>query len=149
MIFHNKEIHVTATKNNSQKDFLLPRELTIFQEPRDHWIFVQVYVQFHFDTSICNDEIEKKLIQVTCNLLWQGKDRQAYYQQRGCLRGSIEKKKTERTIANGKTPFRWTKQITLFCRFLCRHCTTTMWKCLISCLLKGGRQNNRTFLFFS
>ena len=37
--------------------------------------------------------------------------------------------------------------ITLFCTFLCRHCTTTTWKCLISGFFKDG--NLRQQLSFS
>ena len=42
---------------------------------------------------------------------------------------------SRRTAKNNR--FRLTKEqhctcITLFCTFLCRHCTTTTWKCLIS-----------------
>ena len=37
--------------------------------------------------------------------------------------------------------------ITLFCTFLCRHCTTTTWKCLIS-LFCREREHKRTTLFF-
>ena len=37
--------------------------------------------------------------------------------------------------------------ITLFCTFLCRRCTTTTWKCLISRFVEDG--NTRQQLFFS
>ena len=51
-----------------------------------------------------------------------------------------------------KHRFRLAKQqlcmcITLFCTFLCRHCTTTKWKCLISRFVKGV--NTREWLSFS
>ena len=52
--------------------------------------------------------------------------------------------------------FRFAKQqlctcITLFCTFLCRHCTTTTWKCLISRFveLTGTQDNNFPFLFLN
>ena len=32
--------------------------------------------------------------------------------------------------------------ITLFCPFLCRRCTTTKWKCLISCFVEGVNEDN-------
>ena len=37
--------------------------------------------------------------------------------------------------------------ITFFCTFLCRHCTTTTWKCLISRFMKG-REHKTTFFCF-
>ena len=37
--------------------------------------------------------------------------------------------------------------ITLFCTFLCRHCTTTTWKCLISRFVENA--NTRQQLYFS
>ena len=40
--------------------------------------------------------------------------------------------------------------ITLFCTFLCCHCKTAMWNCLITCFVEG--ENTRqlvTFFFFS
>ena len=48
--------------------------------------------------------------------------------------------------------FRLTKQqlctcINLFCKFLCRHCTTTTWKCLISRFVENA--NTRQQLYFS
>ena len=48
--------------------------------------------------------------------------------------------------------FRLAKQqlctcITLFCTFLCRHCTTTTWKCLISRFVENA--NTRQQLYFS
>ena len=39
------------------------------------------------------------------------------------------------------------KCITLFCTFLCRHCTTTTWKCLISRFVEDV--NTRQWLSFS
>ena len=44
--------------------------------------------------------------------------------------------------------FRLTKQqlctcITLFCTFLCRPCTTTTWKCLISCFVEDVNTRQR------
>ena len=39
--------------------------------------------------------------------------------------------------------------ITLFCTFLSLHCTTTMWKCLISHFVKDGNKKTTTFFFFS
>ena len=63
-------------------------------------------------------------------------------QRRGRRQG--ERKKSNR--------FRLAKQqlctcITLFCTFLCRRCTTTTWKCLISRLVEDG--NTRQQLSFS
>ena len=59
---------------------------------------------------------------------------------------------------NGKknTTFRLAKQqlcksITLFCTFVCRHCTTTTWKCLISRFVLGTwtQGNDFRFLFLN
>ena len=35
------------------------------------------------------------------------------------------------------------KCITLFCTFLCRYCTTTLWKCLISCFVEDVNPRQR------
>ena len=50
--------------------------------------------------------------------------------------------------------FRLAKQqlcacITLFGTFLCRHCTTTMWKCLYFTFCRGSEHKTTTFFFFS
>ena len=47
--------------------------------------------------------------------------------------------------------FRLAKQqvfmcITLFCTFLCHHCTTWMWKCLISCFMEDVNKRRQIFL---
>ena len=52
------------------------------------------------------------------------------------------------------TWFRLVKQqlctcITLFCTFLCRRCTTTTWKCLISRFDEAVKTKQRLFSFFS
>ena len=39
--------------------------------------------------------------------------------------------------------------ITLFCTFPCRHCTTTMWKCLNFTFCRGREHKTTTFFFFS
>ena len=39
--------------------------------------------------------------------------------------------------------------ITLFCKFLCRHCTTTTWKCLISRRTEEVCKRRRNFLSLS
>ena len=39
--------------------------------------------------------------------------------------------------------------ITLFCTFLCRHCTTTTWKCLISRCTEEVHKRRRNFLSLS
>ena len=36
-----------------------------------------------------------------------------------------------------------------FCKFLCRHCTTTTWKCLISRFMEDVTKRRRIFLSFS
>ena len=38
--------------------------------------------------------------------------------------------------------------ITLFCTFLCRHCMTTTWKCLISFSMEMLTSNNELFFLF-
>ena len=48
--------------------------------------------------------------------------------------------------------FRLAKQqlctyITLFCTFLCRHCTTTTWNCLFSCFVEDASGNTRQLCF--
>ena len=51
--------------------------------------------------------------------------------------------------------FRLAKQqlcmcIMLFCTFLCRRCTNTMWTCISSCIvLEGTQDNNFLFLFLN
>ena len=37
--------------------------------------------------------------------------------------------------------------ITLFCTFLCRHCTTTAWNCLISRFMEDVNKRKRVFFF--
>ena len=39
--------------------------------------------------------------------------------------------------------------ITFFCTFLCRHCTTAAWKCLISRFMKDVNKRRRIFLSLS
>ena len=65
------------------------------------------------------------------------------------LKQRRRRRQGERQKRNG---FRSAKQqlctcITLFCTFLCRHCTTTTWKCLISRFVEDG--NTRQQLSFS
>ena len=65
--------------------------------------------------------------------------------------GSWRQRQRERQKSNR---CRFAKQqlctcITLFCTFLCRHCTTTKWKCLISLFGENENTRERLCFFFS
>ena len=72
-------------------------------------------------TSRSNSDCTKKILFLMDQLI-------------GCLRCSGDEKVKRQWLDKGKQ--RLCTRITLFCTFLCRHCTTTTWKCLISRFVK-------------
>ena len=82
-------------------------------------------------TSRSNSDCTKKILFLMDQLI-------------GCLRCSGDEKVKRQWLDKGKQ--RLCTRITLFCTFLCRHCTTTTWKCLISRLVKDLNKQWENFL---
>ena len=97
----------------------------------------------------CNAVLRWKslLRMVSCNIILKrprrGRDNRELKQQR-------RRRQRERQQSNR---FKLAKQqlctcITLFCTFLCRRCTTTTWKCLISLFVEDVKTKQRFFSSF-
>ena len=97
----------------------------------------------------CNTVLRWKslLRMVSCNIILKrprrGRDNRELKQRR-------RRRQRERQQSNW---FKLVKQqlctcITLFCTFLCRRCTTTTWKCLISLFVEDVKTKQRLFSSF-
>ena len=123
--------------------FFLPRLWCWTESTRYHWPKEDDRIlTLNFDSWFSGEGKEQCHCQLmTCNDYCGNRKLKQRRQRR-----QRERQKTNR--------FRLVKQqlctcITLFCTFLCRRCTTTTWKCLIShsdVLSRTGKQNNN-FLF--